>query len=86
MGGVCRRGAKMEVEGAEVARRMRSTAAMGEVADLERARKGWVVLVGGALRGRGGELGGGTSRALRAFVCSIVGGGRSSGDVKSWAQ
>lgn len=41
MGGVRRRGEKMKVFGAEVARWMRSIAAVGEVADLERARKGW---------------------------------------------
>lgn len=38
--GVERRGEKIKVFGAEVARWMRSMAAVGEVADLERARKG----------------------------------------------
>lgn len=40
MGDVWRRGEKMKVFWAEVARWMRSIAAVGEVADLERARKG----------------------------------------------
>lgn len=38
--GVLRRGEKMKVFGAEVARWMRSMAAVGEVADLESRRKG----------------------------------------------
>ena len=40
MVGVSRSSAKMKMLGAEVARVMRSAAARGEVADLERARKG----------------------------------------------
>lgn len=67
----------MYVFGAEVAREMRSAAARGEVADLVSAKKGYTI----------GEQGAGwdtidvimpmamtkpTSRALRAFACSIL--------------
>jgi hypothetical protein len=36
---------KMKVLGEDVARVIKSAAARGEVADLERARKGWVLSV-----------------------------------------
>ena len=59
----------MKVFGALVAREMRSAAARGEVADFVRARKGYDGKYRACIQER--RLAGLTSRAFKAFVCSI---------------